>query len=203
MLFAPALLFALRRRPLGIRIAGLFLAFWLASLSLLWYSEATRDAIAGFLLREDTAYAPGFSEAAFRTITPGQSEDDVQRVLGRPFREFWFYTPPDPRPPDERPAPPQQGCLGVRFEGGVVVSMHDAGACTARGVGIGRSPVDVRARLGAPLESCWHGHLEPGGVTSPSAARVFLEQQGDDGGPEVELENNLYKRDLTVLPIAA
>jgi hypothetical protein len=143
----------LRSSPLLTRRVGFFLALWLAAVSLIWYSDTTRD------------YTTGFSEAAFRTITPEQSESKVRDLLGPPFREFWFYTPTDPRPPDERPVPTQQGCLIVRFDAGIVAMVHHIEACRARGVGIGLSPIDVKTSLGSPSESCWQYSWNRGGAT--------------------------------------
>jgi inner membrane protein len=162
--FAPAVLFAVRPRALGKTHVTLLLALWLGAVTLIAYSETTRDAVVGFLLRDDTSYTQGFSEAAFRTITPGQSESRVRSLLGPPFAEHWFYTPADPRPPDERPIPTQHACLVIRFEAEVVASVYDAAACTVRGVGIGLSALDVQARLGSPSESCWQYSRSPGGT---------------------------------------
>jgi hypothetical protein len=165
VLFAPLLLFALRPPRLARRSAGFLVALWLAVVSLGWYSNTARDAITGVLLGEDTRYTAGFMEAAFRIITPGRSEREVRDLLGRPFAEFWFYTPADSRPPDERPAPAQQACLIVRFEGGAVAAVQDIAACRERGVGVGLSPVDVDRQLGSPSESCWQYSWSPGGTT--------------------------------------
>lgn len=162
LLFAPALLFAVRSRRLGARYTGLLLAAWLAVVWLFWFRDTSRDAIVGFLLREDTRFTAAYSETAFRAITAGQSESEVRDRLGRPFREFWFYMPADPRPPDERPAPVERGCFVVRFEAGVVAAVNDIAACGARGVGAGRSPIEVEARLGSPTESCWQYSWSPG-----------------------------------------
>ena len=164
VLFAPVLLLVLRPPPVVTRRVVLVLALWLGAVLLVSSSEGTRDAIVGFLRREDTRYAAGFSDAAFRTVAPGQSESDVRRVLGPPLAEFWFYTPADPRPPDERPAPTRHACLIVRFESGAVAAARDAEACKTRGVGIGLSSVEVHARLGSPSESCWQYSWSPGGA---------------------------------------
>ena len=161
LIFAPALGFALRARPIGTKRAGGLLALWFASLTLIGYSDSTRDAIAGFILQEHTASTPAFSEAAFRTIGPGQSESHVRQTLGPPFRELWFYTAPDPRPPYERPAAGAD-CFAVTFAAGAVVTARDADACRGRGVGVGASPTAVAKRLGPPVESCWQYTWSPG-----------------------------------------
>jgi inner membrane protein len=177
VLFAPVLLFALRSPRLSRKHAGFLVALWLAAVSLAWYSNTARDAITGFLLGEDTRYTTGFTEAAFRTITPGRSEREVRDLLGRPFGEFWFYTPADSRPPDERPAPTGQACLIVRFEAGVVAAVHDIAACRARGVGIGLFPIDVDKRLGSPTESCWQYSWSPRGATHRERLVCFASEK--------------------------
>lgn len=155
LLFAPALVFALRRRSVGPRSAALLLALWLGSVSAIAYSDRTRDAITGFLLREETVYAPGFSEVAFDKVAAGQSESDVRQRIGSPISEAWFYMAPDARPPAERPAPGAGGCLALRVEAGVVVSTYHEEACTARGVEKGLRSADAERRLGTPTEICW------------------------------------------------
>jgi hypothetical protein len=76
LLFAPAIVFALRRPSMGTRSAALALALWLGCVSAIAYSDRTREAITGFLLREETVYAPGFSDSAFDQVTAGQSASE-------------------------------------------------------------------------------------------------------------------------------
>jgi outer membrane protein assembly factor BamE (lipoprotein component of BamABCDE complex) len=54
----------------------------------------------GSILRDHTAYAPGFSRSAFALVRPGLSESRVQMLIGRPLREdigpfaeTWYYEP--------------------------------------------------------------------------------------------------------------
>src|SRR6266508_4036156 len=142
-LFSPLLLFALRprtlkRKPVAVSVC---LALWLASVWLISSSDPIRDSIVGFVLHEDTAYTTGFSEAAFQTITPGASDQDVRHLLGPPFGENWFY------PPGNQPfqraiatsASSLDGCRALRFEAGIV----------------------VERRLGSPRESCWRYSWSP------------------------------------------
>jgi inner membrane protein len=155
LLFAPAIVFALRPRSIGVRSAVFGLALWLGCVSAIGYSDRTREAITGFLLREDTVYAPGFSEPAFDKVTAGQSASDVRRRLGSPLSESWFYMPLDARPPDERAAPQAGGCLALRVEADVVVLTYHVESCTARGVEKGLSSTAAEGRLGPPSEICW------------------------------------------------
>ena len=53
------------------------------------------DGLDGWLLArvygDDTEYAQGYSDRAFKTIRSGMSESDVVRVLGEPIGEAWVY----------------------------------------------------------------------------------------------------------------
>ena len=96
-LFGPLFLYALRPRRLTMRplTAASLTALWLVSVWLIASGDPIRDSILGFALRENTSYAGGFSDAAFRSVTPGMSEQDLRRLLGAPYREDWYYPPRD------------------------------------------------------------------------------------------------------------
>jgi hypothetical protein len=116
--------------------AGTFLALWLAAVWLVSSADPVRDAILGLVLRDDTAYASGFSEESFRTITRGESDQAVRDLVGAPFGESWFYPPADQ--PLQRAvntsATSVHGCGAVRFEAGVVVTAVDLDACQKSGL---------------------------------------------------------------------
>jgi inner membrane protein len=158
VLFSPLLLFALRFR------VRFILPFWAVAVWVLSSAYPARDTIVGFLLRESTAYTSGFSEEAFRTITPGASDQEVRHLLGAPAREGRFYRPRD-QPVQSAidtsalSLPPQ--CLSVRFEAGVVVRALDLAACRKAGIETGMSTIDVDQRLGTPSESCWQYSWSP------------------------------------------
>jgi inner membrane protein len=167
VLFSPALLFALRSRGAHAKpvVVGFLLALWLASVWLITSGDPVREGIVGFVLREDTAYASGFSERAFRSITPGTSDQEVRRLLGAPLGESWFYAPKD-QPfqsavTRSASAAPHE-CLGIRFEAGVVATALERDACKARGIETGMSLVAVERLLGLPPESCWRYSWSPG-----------------------------------------
>jgi inner membrane protein len=180
VLFSPLLLFALRsRRNKSKRLTVttvLFLAFWGVAVWLI--SGTARDAIVGFLLREDTAYASGFSEESFRTIARGESDNEVQRLLGAPLREIWVYTPENQpfQPAIERSALslPRE-CLVVRFEAGVVVTALDLAACRRLGIETGMSLVDVDRLLGSPPEKYWQYSWSPGETHFRLRALSFMD----------------------------
>lgn len=160
VLFSPVLLFALRPPRLRVRPGPvvMFLAAWAASVWLISSGSEAREAIVGFVLREDTAYTTGFSEEAFRKIARGDSDDQVRRLLGPPMREDWLYSAGTQsfEPANERSVESLRGeCALVRFEGGIVASTLDRDACTRRGIQTGMTFADVERRLGPPPERDW------------------------------------------------
>jgi inner membrane protein len=158
VLFSPLLLFALRFR---IRF---ILPFWAAAVWVISSGHPARDAIVGFLLREETAYTSGFSEEAFRTVTSGASDQEVRRLLGVPVREGRFYRPrnhPVQSAIDISALSLPHECLSVRFESDVIVRALDLDACRKAGIETGISTIDVDQRLGTPSESCWQYSWSP------------------------------------------
>ena len=167
VLFAPLLVFALPLRGItrSRAAAALSLASWLASVWLISSADPVRDAIVGLAVREDTAYAAGFSESAFRTVSPGQSEHAVRQLLGAPVRESWFYAPTDQpfESAETRSAAAlPHDCSAVFFERGAVARAFDRAACSKRGIEIGMSPHVVEPLLGDPSEICWQYTWSPG-----------------------------------------
>jgi hypothetical protein len=165
VLFSPVMLFALRSRTVEAKPAatGSLLALWLMALWLISSGDPIRDSIVGFAIREDTAYTSGFSERAFRTITPGESDEEVRDLLGAPFGESWFYPPQDE--PFQRAmttsASALDGCRALRSETGLVVAALDLAACRKLGIETGTSLIEVERRLGSPRESCWQYSWSP------------------------------------------
>ena len=159
ILFAPAFVAALRYRPLTARRlrVAVFLAVWAPSVWLIVSGNRGREAIIGFLLREDTAYTSGFSDAAFRAVKHGDSAGDVRRLLGTPMKEVWIYSAnPESESSLETAALSMRGtCATVHFHAGRVAAMFDREVCTHRGVQTGMSTGDVEQRLGAPPERNW------------------------------------------------
>jgi hypothetical protein len=159
ILFAPAFVVALPYRPLiarPLRMA-LFLAVWVPSVWLIHASSPGREAIIGVLLREDTAYTPGFSEAAFGAVEHGDSAGQVRRLLGAPTKEIWIYTAhAESDPSIETAAFSMSGaCATVHFHEGRVAAMFDREVCTHGGIQTGMRTDDVEQRLGVPPERNW------------------------------------------------
>jgi inner membrane protein len=126
ILFAPLVVLAVRPRLVARPVtAVLVAALWSCATWLILSGDRMREGIVGFVLREDTAYASGFSEEGFHSITAGKSDSAVRQVLGAPLREDWIYSPLDEplKPASERSAAAAaHECLIVRFEHGAVVS---------------------------------------------------------------------------------
>lgn len=182
ILFSPVVVFALRSRGVEsqdvatVESAGrprtgvsgrlttamtILLALWFAAVWFISSGDQVRDAIVGVFLREDTAYSTGFTEAAFRSIKPAQSEQDVRHLVGVPFREAWFYVRPGTLI-ETASADDQKGCWEVRSEAGVVVTVRNLDECRNLGIAKGLSLAQVERLLGAPSEACWQYSWSPG-----------------------------------------
>ena len=163
LLFLPLWLFACRMRQRAVAVA-----VWLIALWLIGSPDPLRERIIGVALREDTVFAKGYSEAAFRTVAVGDDEGMVRGRLGEPLFESVFYMPKGTSFQSVMEVgvaslPP--GCFGVGVKAGVVHDAHDPDACRSRGVVEGISKPEVLRILGPPTESCAeysespsHGH---------------------------------------------
>ena len=167
VLFTPALLFALRSRRLVANrgaVAGV-LGLWLLASWLIVSTDPVRETIVGLVLRDDTAYGSGFSEAGFRAIRPGAPQEMVRGLVGAPLDESWLYQPKGQvfESAMERSASAvSDECLAVRIDAGTVSSASPREACGTAGILQGLSSREVAARLGAPPESCWRYSSSPG-----------------------------------------
>jgi hypothetical protein len=90
--------------------------------------------------KEDTIFAPGYSDSAFRTVRIGMSEAQVLGRLHVPLGEVWFYENDRPR-------------LVVAFSGSRVdhISSEENNS-SAFGIVMGMGKSDVEKRLGSPSE---------------------------------------------------
>src|SRR5580765_1579163 len=148
-LFGPLFIYALRPRGLTMRpvAAASLTAMWLVSVWLIASGDPIRDSILGFALRENTSYAGGFSDAAFRSVRPGMSEQDLRGLLGPPHYEDWYYPPRDQpalRAEDAFAGAAWRECVGMRFQYGFAVSTIDEESCGNLGLWIGTSLDDAR-----------------------------------------------------------
>jgi inner membrane protein len=153
VIFSPIAAYALWPAN-GIRTgsaAGL-LSLWLAGMWLVSSNDPVRESILGFVLREKTEYASGFSERALSSIGRGQSEDDVRQALGTPLKEDWYYGFDEIRQ-----------CGALDFNRGVVVWARDEDACLDLGIGPGTPTVAVQSTLGQPAGACWQYTAGAGG----------------------------------------
>jgi len=110
--------------------------------------DPVRERIIRFVLRDDTVFAPGFSERALSAIERSASYDDVRVRLGSPLREFLDYDRLDT-------------CGVVFVEAGMVASAQPPDLCCARGVYPG-APGTMVAALGVPVRHCWWYSRSPG-----------------------------------------
>jgi inner membrane protein len=167
VLFAPAIILSLRTvaGPGRSRAHAVWLLVWLPLAWLIASNDRMREAVVGLLLREDTSYSQGFSEAAFLSLASGQSEEEVRRRLGFPHGESWIYASREhPSEPAESASAASLAneCITLHFESGVLKTALDRDACRKLAVGDGASIVDVRRLLGPPTEKCWHYTWSPG-----------------------------------------
>jgi inner membrane protein len=112
--FAPLIWFAWRPRIRPI----IPLVVWLVAMWLLVSSDPVRERVIRFVLRDDTVFAPGFSEGSLNAVERGDSYDDVRRRLGTPLREFLHHDRLD--------------TCGVVFLEGDVLSLNAGGATLCR-----------------------------------------------------------------------
>jgi inner membrane protein len=151
-LFLPLWLYAFR-----LRIRPAVLALWVGLLWLIGSSDPVRERVMSVVLRDDTRFSAGYSEAAFRAIAAGDLEDGVrQRLGGEPLFESVFYLPKGVgfQSLMETSAVHLSGCFGVGVRMGAVKDTHDPDACRSRGLVEGMSKADMVRILGTPSGSC-------------------------------------------------
>jgi outer membrane protein assembly factor BamE (lipoprotein component of BamABCDE complex) len=88
-------------------------------------------------VHEDTIYAPGYSDAAFRKVHRSMTEADVLRVLPAPIAEVWIYRDDGPR------------LASVEFAGNVVEDVRVDGLPLMNRVRTGMTKEQVIAAVGA------------------------------------------------------
>src|SRR5687768_3696024 len=159
LLFAPLFWLALRpRRPAHTGSAtrwrlvpALLITVWVVGLWLFLSGDPVRERVVRLVLRDNTEFAPGFSEARLDAVERGQSASDVRSRLGAPFHEFLLY--------EDR----LETCVVVRIGREVVVMAQPIDPCARRGVRPGLRRTEVLQALGAPRETCWAYSRPPDG----------------------------------------
>ena len=53
--------------------------------------DGLRGFLGSFILEEDTVYAPGYSDRAYKKVKIGMAKNDVFETLGAPLMESWEY----------------------------------------------------------------------------------------------------------------
>jgi hypothetical protein len=61
----------------------------------MWLLDGLDGTVLGIALREDTAYASGYSAAGFRGLTMGMSQAEVEERLGPPHSRWTLERPGD------------------------------------------------------------------------------------------------------------
>jgi hypothetical protein len=113
--------------------------FWL-----LTSTDPLRERIVAAALRDDTQYAPGFSESGLDDVDEGQTERDVRERLGPPLYEFMLYS-----------GGGEGACAQIRIDEGLVAGGFPADACSRIGITLKLPRERVEEILGAPESSCW------------------------------------------------
>jgi len=151
-LFLPLWLFAFRFR---VRTGAIVV--WLLLVWLIGSADPVRERVMGLILRDDTRFAPGYSEDVFRATSVGDAEDAVRARLGEPLFESVFYLPKGTEfssimemSAERMPA----GCFGFGVEAGVVHDAHEPEACRSRGIVAGTTRAEMLRILGPPSASC-------------------------------------------------
>jgi hypothetical protein len=112
-----------------------------------WFQRWSLDGLQGValsaLLHQDTAYADGYTDRAFRMVRAGMAEEQVRTLLGPPFGVTWSYRVTRPK-----------GCTSVHFRNGRTRSwVFDE--CEKLGIRRGLLIADAGPLLGTPDEVYW------------------------------------------------
>lgn len=92
--------------------------------------------------KEDTLYASGYTDNAFRRITPGIRESEVKEILNTPLDEAWIY----------KCGPALAGGT-VGLSDNLVVHVHRfSGETTClKGISAGMTEMELLRRMGQPI----------------------------------------------------
>jgi hypothetical protein len=112
--------------------------------------------------RDRTVYAPGYSEAGFRSIRVGMAREEVTRILGEPLSIerapgyiLWVYAPTNyrnPRPPRNGPSIPSPRTAVHADPAGKIVSVDGVYLDVDKNEFFGHQLDEVRQRFGDPFE---------------------------------------------------
>ena len=127
-----------------------------------WSLDGVSGLFLTVLLRDDTEYAPAYTDRAFRRVEVGMSEQTVHDLLGSPLVETWEYT--NVRDP---------GCFMVSFEGNLVAGAYSR-ECGDLGIRDGMRRVEAVARLKPPDKITWHFSRSPRGSHYRERAMTFV-----------------------------
>ena len=141
VLFAPIAAYALSLT----RARIVWLPLWAIGVWLIASVDPIRERVITVILRDDTEFAPGFSERSFTSVHEGDSVASVHARLGAPIGEVLYYLTPG-------------GCRFVNLESNAVVAralgQPDAAQCRSRGIHVGMTRDAVVRALGPPDGTC-------------------------------------------------
>lgn len=116
----------------------------------IWSLDGLQGAILSAFLRQDTAYANGYTDRAFRMVRVGMTDAQVWNLLGPPLGMTFSYLGSRPH-----------GCTSVHFKDGKARSwVFDE--CETLGIRIGLPMREATALLGTPDEVYWLYSESPG-----------------------------------------
>ena len=108
-------------------LAGALLLTALAGLHA-WLIDGLDGWLWSLTLDEDTAYTPGYSDAAFRRVHPGMTIDEVHKLLGPPQLSWAIPRNSDGEDTGERwswsPGDTNFRCRVILFGAGRVIEKH-------------------------------------------------------------------------------
>jgi hypothetical protein len=168
VLFFPIAAYALR----WTRARMVWVPLWAVCVWLIMSVDPVRERVVTLMLRDDTEFAPGFTERLFMLVREGDSEASVRARLNAPLGEVLYYLTPG-------------ACRFVNLESNAVIDralgQPDAAQCRTRGIHVGMTRDAVVRALGPPDGTC--------AIYSRSPSHSYFRARGVcfEGGKVVEV----------------
>jgi hypothetical protein len=93
--------------------------------------------------KEDTLYASGYTDNAFRRITPGVRESEVREILNTPLGEAWTYN---------CGPMPLSGIVGLSARFVVHVHRFSKETLCLKDISAGMTEIDLLRKMGQPIK---------------------------------------------------
>jgi hypothetical protein len=134
---------------------------WAVCVWLIMSVDPVRERVVTLMLRDDTEFAPGFTERLFMFVREGDSEASVRARLNAPLGEVLYYLTPG-------------ACRFVNLESNAVIDR-------TRGIHVGMTRDAVVRALGPPDGTC--------AIYSRSPSHSYFRARGVcfEGGKVVEV----------------